>query len=293
MAFVPWLPVFLDQLAHTGTPWSPAPRPTVVAALTLEAYGGGRGSEALLVVVVLSVLVVLGVGTRSTTSGAVLGWTDLGWLRVVAGIGLATMLLGAAVSLATDTAFQGRYGMFALVPVVLAAGLGLRRMPGVGAVAVLVLLVVLSGVSVARELGRDRTQVGVVAAAILDEATSDDLVVFCPDQLAPAGHRLLAGHLTTLSYPMLDDGRRVDWSDYALRNASVDVAAVAEGVLHRTSVGSVVWLVWMDGYETFDAQCGELRLELADRLGRPTKVVRADGDAFDDAANLSRFPGRP
>ena len=293
MAFIPWLPVFLDQLAHTGTPWSPAPRPTVVAALTLEAYGGGRGSEALLVAVVLSVLVVLGVGTRDSASGAVLGWTDRGWLRVSAGIGLATMLLGATVSLATDTAFQGRYGVFALVPVALTAGLGLRRLPGAGAVPALALLVLLSGVSVARELARDRTQVGVVVEAVLEDGAGGDLVVFCPDQLAPAGHRLLAGRFTTLSYPMLDDGRRVDWSDYAQRNGAVDVALVADRILERASTGSVVWLVWMDGYETFDAQCGELRLALADRLGRPTKVVRADGDAFDDAANLSRFPGRP
>ena len=264
-----------------------------MAALTLEAYGGGRGSEALLVAVVLSVLVVLGVGTRDSASGAVLGWTDRGWLRVSAGIGLATMLLGATVSLATDTAFQGRYGVFALVPVVLAAGLGLRRLPGAGVVPALALLVLLSGVSVARELARDRTQVGVVVEAVLEDGAAGDLVVFCPDQLAPAGHRLLAGRLTTLSYPMLDDGRRVDWSDYAQRNGAVDVALVADRILERASTGSVVWLVWMDGYETFDAQCGELRLALADRLGRPTKVVRADGDAFDDAANLSRFPGRP
>jgi hypothetical protein len=57
--------------------------------------------------------------------------------------------------------------------------------------------------------------------------------------------------------------------------------------------GATVWLVWMDGYETMGGQCGDLRQALVERLGRPTKVVRADGDAFDDAANLSRFPGRP
>lgn len=293
VAFIPWLPVFLDQLMHTGTPWSPAPRPTVVAALTLEAYGGGRGSEALLVAVVLCVLVVLGLGTRDASGGAVIGWTDRGWLRVAAGIGVMTMLLGAAVSLATDTAFQGRYGVFALVPVVLAAGLGLRRIPGGGAVVALSLLVLLSGISVARELSRDRTQVGVVAEAILEDGAGEDLVVFCPDQLAPAGYRLLSEHLTTLAYPMLDDGRRVDWSDYAERNGAVDVAEVADAIAERSDTGSVVWLVWMDGYETFDAQCGKLRLELAERLGHPTKVVRADGDAFDDAANLSRFPVAP
>ncbi len=59
--FIFWLPVFFEQLEHTGTPWSKAPRPTVVLALTLEAFGGGKGSEALLVAVALSLLVALGI----------------------------------------------------------------------------------------------------------------------------------------------------------------------------------------------------------------------------------------
>ena len=56
-----------------------------------------------------------------SSAGSVLGWAEERWLRLAAGIGLATMVLGAGVSLATDTAYQGRYGVFALVPVVLAA----------------------------------------------------------------------------------------------------------------------------------------------------------------------------
>ena len=51
-------------MAHTGTPWAKAPRPTVVLALTLEAFGGGKGSEALLVAVAISLLVCLGIFTR-------------------------------------------------------------------------------------------------------------------------------------------------------------------------------------------------------------------------------------
>ena len=291
LCFVPWLPVFLDQLAHTGTPWSPAPRPTVVAALTLEAYGGGRGSEALLVVVVLAVLVAVGLGTRTGTDRPVLGWTDLGWLRVTVVLGVATMVLGATVSLATDTAFQGRYGVFALAPLVLACAVGLHRMTPRASVAALAVLVLLSGVSVARELSRDRTQIGDIADVVRAEGSAGDVVVFCPDQLAPAGHRLLADGFTTLSHPALDDGRRVDWVDYAERNGAVDVEAVADAVVERAAGAANVWLAWMDGYETFDGQCPRLRVALADRLGRPTKAVYADADAFDDAANLSRFPG--
>jgi len=291
LAFVPWLPVFWEQLVHTGTPWSPAPRPTVVAALTLEAYGGGRGSEALLVVVALTVLVAVGMGTRADGDRAVLGLTDLRWLRVAVGLGVATMVVGAGVSLATDTAFQGRYGVFALIPLVLACSVGLHWMTPRASVVGLAVLVLLSGISVSRELSRDRTQVGEIAEVVRVQGSPGDLVVFCPDQLAPAGHRLLADRFTTLSYPALDDGRRVDWVDYAERNGSVDVEAVADAVVARAAGVDHVWLAWMDGYDTFEGQCPRLRVALADRLGSPTKAVYADADAFDDAANLSRFPG--
>ena len=291
LAFVPWIPILIDQMAHTGTPWSPAPRPTVVVALMLEAYGGGRGAEALLVVVALSVLLALGLGSREGPTGSTLGLTNLRWLKVVVVAGSATMLLGAVVSLVTDTAFQGRYGVFALVPLLLACVVGLQRMTPRASVLALAVLVLLSGVSVARELSRDRTQIGEIADVVRAEGSTGDLVVFCPDQLAPAGSRLLADDFITRSYPTLDDGQRVDWVDYAQRNADVDVDAVADAVAAEAAWSENVWLAWMDGYVTFEGQCPRLRLALAERLGRPVKAVHADADAFDDAANLSRFPG--
>ena len=270
---------------------SPAPRPTVVAALALEAYGGGRGAEALLVVVAFSVLLALGLGSREGPNGLTLGLTNLPWLQVVVVAGAATMTLGAVVSLATDTAFQGRYGVFALVPLVLGCAVGLQRMTPRSSVAALALLVLLSGVSVAREVSRDRTQIGEIADVVKAEGSTEDLVVFCPDQLAPAGSRLLADGFITRSYPALDDGRRVDWVDYAQRNAGVDVDAVADAIAMEAAGSDNVWLAWMDGYLTFEGQCPRLRLALAERLGRPVRAVHADSEAFDDAANLSRFPG--
>lgn len=293
IAFIPWLPVFLDQLANTGTPWSPAPRPTVVAALTLESYGGGRGSEALLVAAALVALVTLGVGTRSSGWGrpALIGLTNEGWLRIAVGLGIGTMILGSIVSLATDTAFQGRYAVFAVVPMFLATAAGLCRLPARSSLLALLVLALLSGASVARELDRGRTQIGKVSEAVVSEGSSGDIVVFCPDQLAPAGYRLLADRFTVLAYPDLDDGRRVNWRNYEERNAGVDLEGVVDEIVARSLGAKNIWLAWMDGYETFEGQCPALRLALAERLGRPTKIVYADSEAFDDASNLSRFIG--
>ncbi len=285
-AFLPWLPVFLEQLAHTGTPWSPGPRPTVVVALALESFGGGRGSEALLVAVVLSVLVALGLGTRGDR--AELGLADLPWLWLAAGVGISTMALGAGVSLVTQTAFQGRYAVFCFVPVVLAAAVGLARLPRQAAALALLLLVGLSWISVARELSRDRTQVGVAAEVVADRGTVGDLVVFCPDQLAPAGHRLLADRFRTVAYPALDDGRSVDWYDYADRNRAADPAAAADEIVARAGTGTT-WMVWIDGYRNYGRQCGRLHGELAARLGGSHHLVAANGDDYYNAANLNAF----
>lgn len=291
LAFVPWIPVFWYQLAHTGTPWSPGPRPTVVAALALEAFGGGRGSEALLVAVVLSVLVVLGLGTRGER--AELGLTDLTWLWAAVGVGFATMLLGAGASLVTQTAFQGRYAVFCFVPVVLAAGVGLSRLPRPATSLALVLLIGLSWISVARELSRDRTQVGVAAGVVADQGTDGDLVVFCPDQLAPAGHFLLGDRFRTIAYPVLDDGRSVDWVDYADRNRSADPAAAAEAIVAEAGGSARVWMIWIDGYRNYGRQCGSLHGELSARLGGSRHLVAANGEDFYNAANLNVFGNPP
>lgn len=291
LSFVVWLPVLLDQVAHTGTPWASSPRPTVVVALGLEAFGGGKGSEALLVAVLTSVLVVWGLGTLSDGVWSRVGWTHLSWLRIVAFVGGMTMLVGAVLSLAADSAFQGRYAVFCFVPVVLAAAVGLASLPGRAGLWVLAALLLLSSVSVARELTRDRTQLGVISETLITDATVGDRVVFCPDQLGPAGYRLFGNEFPTAAYPTLDDGRRVNWYDYEDRNYAADPSEFADRIVAWAEGSKHLWLVWIDGFRTFDGQCGALRSEFQQRLGGGATLVRADGDAYYNPANLVRFPG--
>ena len=52
-----------------------------------------------------------------------------------------------------------------------------------------------------------------------------------------------------------------------------------------------LWLVWIDGFSTFDGQCGILRTELGKRLGGGATLVGADGDEYYNPANLVLFPG--
>jgi hypothetical protein len=130
--------------------------------------------------------------------------------------------------------------------------------------------------------------VGVAAEVVADRGTVGDLVVFCPDQLAPAGHRLLADRFRTVAYPALDDGRSVDWYDYADRNRAADPAAAADEIVARAGTGTT-WMVWIDGYRNYGRQCGRLHGELAARLGGSHHLVAANGDDYYNAANLNAF----
>ena len=289
--FAFWLPVFFEQLEHTGTPWSNSPRPTVVLALTLEAFGGGKGSEALLVAVALSLLVALGIFTRMGEKGSILeiGLNELSWLRQIFLISACTMLLGSTVSLLTNTAFQGRYAVFFFPFVIFSSALGLSRLPSKATLSLLALLLLLCSVSVARELSRDRTQLGEIASVITSEGKKGDSIVFCPDQLAPAGNRALGDGYELFTYPSLGKGERIDWYDYRERNFESSPLLVAENFLAKSTSQQNIWLVWIDGFESFGKQCGSFRSELNKRLGAGETLVNADGDDYYNPANLVRY----
>lgn len=289
--FIFWLPVFFEQLEHTGTPWSKAPRPTVVLALTLEAFGGGKGSEALLVAVALSLLVALGIFTRinETDSELKVGLNELSWLKQICLISTCTMLLGGTVSLLTDTAFQGRYGVFFFPFAIFASAVGLSRLPPKATLSLLTVFLLLCSVSVARELSRDRTQLGEIADVVISEGKKGDTVVFCPDQLAPAGNRILDKKYEFFAYPSLEGGERIDWYDYKERNLNSSPPLLAQEFLARHDGGQNIWLVWIDGFESFDKQCSSFRSELNKQLGAGETLVNADGDEYYNPANLVRY----
>jgi 4-amino-4-deoxy-L-arabinose transferase-like glycosyltransferase len=292
--FAFWLPIFFEQLQHTGTPWARAPRPTVVLALTLEAFGGGKGSEALLVAVALSLLVAVGFFTRfnEKATGLEVGVNELPWLKRMCLISVCTMLLGSSVSLLTDTAFQGRYGVFFFPFVIFASAVGLSRLPTKVSLLLLTLFLLLCSVSVARELTRDRTQLGEITEVVASEGKEGDSIVFCPDQLAPAGNRTLGESYEFFAYPSLERGERVDWYDYRERNLDASPSLLVEELLAKSTSRQNIWLVWIDGFESFGNQCSLFRSELNKRLDGGETLVNADGEEYYNPANLVRYDSK-
>ena len=157
------------------------------------------------------------------------------------------------------------------------------------ALVLLISLSLLSVGSVVRELSKDRTQIGEIATQIEENGKTGDTVVFCPDQLAPAANRVLDDRFLLYAYPNLDTGETVDWYDYEKRNTGSNPVEVAERILSLHIEEQSIWLVWIDGYATFDSKCSELRAHLTAASASTTIFVQADGQQYYNSPNLVKF----
>lgn len=293
IAFVPWLPTMLYQSAHTGTPWAKASRPTSALSLTLADNGGGNYGEQTLVGAFFAIALVLGIfgyAIDRRTSGLDLRTRPA--LRGAAWIAALTFAIGCIVSFASSSAFASRYSavIFPFLALLAAAGcccFASRRVRfGVAAVFCAFL-----AIGAAWNIIYERTQVKAIANLVASSSSPGDIVVFCPDQLGPAGARVMPSGLTLLSYPTYGDPNTVDWVDYAERNSGSDPDAFAARLLADAGVTHSIYVVWSDSYKTFEGKCSGLISALS--VARtPQQVLGEDGDKYYEHASLTRFAPR-
>lgn len=291
VAFVPWVPAFLDQLAHTGTPWASAGRPTAAVVELVGALGGGsRYAEAVLFGFLFLVLVLLGLtmvpegrhrfGVELTT---VVG------VRAEVVVGVAALLVGVAANQLTDAVFQGRYAAAFLPMLLVAAGVALARLPdpwprriaGLG-------LAGLAAVGLVVNVIDERTMGQDFAEAIAADAGPDDVVAICPDQLGPATLRSLPAGTDAVGLPALERPARIDWRDYEDRNEAADPADAVAAILERAGSGTV-WLVINTHYRTYEGYCEGVQAGL--QAARPVSgiVVPDRGGEVFEGGTLLRF----
>ncbi|MFA9563622.1 MAG: glycosyltransferase family 39 protein [Acidimicrobiales bacterium] len=295
LAFLPWVPSFLTQLQHTGTPWGEASRPADVVWLSAVDFVGGPFSEPQLAAALLLALVVVGLFGRRDPAPALVVMDRRPVAAAVppATVAFLTLAIGWTVSLASSSTFQPRYASFVLAPVLLLVAMGLLR---VGqrwvALGLAVVLIGAGWIGVLEDLQGDRTQAGEIAAVIDAEAGPDDVVVFCPDQLGPAVMRELDRDLAAVSYPLFNAPERVDWTDYADRHAVASPSAFVDQLLSSVVPdGGHVWLVARDGYRTVEGQCSEIAALLGAQRGVAV-VVPGDVDTYYEPSTLYRSPPR-
>lgn len=269
LGFLPWLPSFWFQVRHTGAPWGSPP--SVDLALLAPGGWAGPGVAGTLVATGYYVLAVLAVAGVVAERGIVLRRPLRPVPTLLIGGASATMLLGASVSAALGSAYALRYSAVALAPFLVGAAIGYGVLPLRVRVPLLAAVVALGLVASASFPGRLRSEAGRVADA-LTRASPRDVVVFCPDQLGPAVHRLAPHAGRQVVYPTMGSPAMVDWVDYAARNRAADPQAFARRLLAMAGRSSI-WLVYAPGYPTFGDDCSQLDIDLAVARGRPTLAV--------------------
>jgi len=290
-AWAPWIPTFLEQASHTGTPWATPVGPSALISVLGE-FGGGSSDGARVLTLLLAVLVLLGLLGRPVHGRLVeLDLKGRPLARPLFAVFLGCPAIAVVLGLVTGTAFVARYTSVVLPFFAVLAGLGVAAIPDRRRSAVLVAAAGLIGLSLAGQNAlRNRTQAGELAGYVAAAAQPGDVVAFCPDQLGPSTLRLLGDGFPALGFPRAADPRLVDWYDYEDVNQATSPAGFAKVIDQRAGVGNDIWLVSSHGYRTAEKSCTELesRLLALRPLGR--QVVRPKpGKYFEDAA-LIRYP---
>jgi len=292
LTFLPWLPVFLFQSAHTGTPWAtPATFAAMVSAVA--SFAGGSASEGRALAMLFFALIGLGLFGRATDRLHV----DIDIRTRPHGRPLAVVVLGTLMAaiiggLITSSAFDSRYASVVFIPLILLVSLGVTVFRDRHVrVVVLAIAVALGLAASVPNVTTDRTQAGEVAAAIDRTAAQGDIVAYCPDQLGPAVNRILpVGRFSQVTFPSGSGPEFIDWVDYSaqVRKASpVDFAKMVEA---SAAHGRQIYLVWAPAYEAFSTRCEQIVQTLqASPSYHATAVVRGDSDRFFQPMYLVRF----
>ena len=290
LAFVPWLPVMLYQSAHTGTPWAKASRPTSALSLVLADNGGGNYGEQTLVGAFFALAVVLGLfGYAVDRRTTALDLRTRPALRGAAWIAALTFAIGCVVSFASSSAFASRYSavIFPFLALLAAAGCVCfaSRWVRFGVIAVFCGFLAIGAFW---NVIYHRTQLKAAADVVATTAKPGDIVIFCPDQLGPAGVRVMPRGLTFVTYPNYGDGKFVDWVDYATRNQNSDPADFATRALADAGATRSIYVVWSDSYKTFEGKCNGL-IDALSAVRTPQPLLGDDGDRYFEHASLTRF----
>ena len=296
ITFLPWIPTFLYQSQHTGTPWGDPIFMTASFAFALRDFAGGEHSEAYALLVVLIMLTIVAVFGRAMDRFRIeLDVRTRPGVRTETLTWVATLLLGGAFAFVTRGTFAGRYASILYPLFVLVIAYGVTVFADKRIRAVLLAIVVIVGLgSGLRIVVDNRTQAAEVANPIRAGAKPGDVVLYCPDQIGPGVSRLLEGKrgLVQLTFPVGDRPELVDWVDYEQRRHRVDPNAFTQRVLDRAGPGSTIWYAVAVQYRGGnEGRCDAVLQSLNAARPGGQQLVQAN-DKFPEFMGLFEFPGR-
>ncbi len=305
VAFLPWAPVFLFQLGHTGTPWSGVQPISVV----VEIFAWFSFNQAALFQVpslhyqllIVGYLGLGAIGLLGIASGRFTLTLDLRVqrrARLVAIWSVGTVVMGSFISMLSSSAVVTRYASVAFIPFVILMALGIASF---GEPWLRLLLVIgLGGVglwSANQYHGTGRTESPRIAAALESFAKPGDVVAFCPDQLAPSTLRILPLeeklHVKAIGYPHFDRSPEIiDWIDYEAAIRAADPTEFAKRLDALAGPDHRVWLVSQPYAPGLHGKCIDLRASLNKvRPGVGKLVVAVDLHRYFMPMQLIVFPG--
>jgi hypothetical protein len=299
LLFAPWLPTFWFQLRHTGTPWAASPHAAQFFG-TLQSWWGpasaGSAWTLFLVTVILMVIAVTerrdGPATPAEPGARGSGVVVIGAPTVSPAAGLlatgaGTIVLGLVISFFGHSGYALRYSASAFGPAVLLIALGVRALPPRAGRLVLVSVAVLGlFISYDAPFSRMRTQAVRTAAVLRPRLGPGDVVIYCPDQLGPAVHRLLPPGTRDMVYPTMGSAERIDWVDYAQRMRAASPSGFALAVTQ--SARARIWLVRADNYRAIGDQCQQLDRSLTE-MTHGRRLWLAPDSRYGEAQALIEF----
>lgn len=290
-----WLPTMLYQSAHTGTPWAAPFRPTTTLSITLIDFNAGSGafSDSPIIAITAALLFCVGLfGVALDRRHIRLELTTARQFRYEALLIALTIGLGVLAGYASRSAFASRYAavFFPFFLLIVAGGITrfTSRPLRLGVLAGFCALCLVGAVH--QSLLFQRSESRVIAASVAERAKPGDVVLYCPDQLGPSGQREMPAGLRQLSYPRLESPDRVDWVDYATRNAANRPEEVADRLLQQAGDDHSIFVVWSGTYRTLEGQCETLMNELYTKRGTPQDLVTGESERYYESANLKWFP---
>jgi mannosyltransferase len=289
LTFLPWVPSFIFQTLHTGTPWSNPAGPADILGVLGEYSGGGAWGTAL--GLTLFTLLLLGMFGRSIDGRQVL--VELHMRRRIKPIAYAffgTLVVAVLAGVIAQAAFVGRYTATVFPFFILIIGVGATVFADRRVLAVVLAWTCLCGLVVGIDSNTSpRTEAVLVASVINQEASPGDLVVYCPDQLGPDASRLIHVPVQQATFPRETLPARVNWVDYRKVISETNAQQFAADMIARAA-GHDIWFVWRDGYPGLQGKCGNVYTWLQDLRSNGQELVHNQPATYYEHEALTRFP---
>jgi hypothetical protein len=262
--FIPWVPTFLYQSKHTGTPWAvPADFAALVNAVT--SFAGGATNQGRALALLYFALAGLGLfGIAGGIRHIVLDLRTRPEGRGLAIVTVGTLAVAVVGGYASRSAFQARYAsvIFVLLALLVAMGFATFTDQRIRA-GVMAATVVFGIAGSVPNIWTSRTQAGQVATALAKLGRPGDVVAFCPDQLGPSVYHVLPpSRYSEITFPRETGPQFVNWVDYADATAAGNPVQFASRLESMATSAHSIWYVWAPGYETYHTKCEDIENDL-------------------------------